>query len=157
MRKIWKWILGIVLVLVVIAVVGFVAHGLYMSHTARVERFENFRPPMANNFDRDDRRDPSFGYDKFHSPQGGFDRRMPMYGNRGFGGFGFMPLPFLFFGGLLRLLFPLTVLALVGYFSYKKGKKDGMAVMSAPTLEPDKVDEPADVPKQRGRKVAKEN
>jgi hypothetical protein len=141
MKNIWKWILGIVIVLVVIAAVGFIASGFFVSRTARVERFEAFRPSMTDDFPHDDWHHPSFEYDRFHSPRESFGHRMPMYGNRGFSGrgfvgYGFAPWPFLFFGGLLRLIFPLAVLAAVGYFSYRKGKKDGAAEVLAGEPEP---------------------
>ena len=62
----------------------------------------------------------------------------PMMGGRGFGGFGFLGLPFLFAGGLLRLLFPLAVLALIAYFAYQQGKKAGMKTTQvAATPEPE--------------------
>ena len=141
MSKTWKWILGIVIGLVVVAAVGFFAHGTFESRTVRVERFDNFRPPMADGFERDGKRGPGFAYDHFRSPMGGFNHGMPMYGRRGFGGYGYMPLPFMIFGGLLRLVFPLAVLGAVGYFSYKKGKKDGAMEVSTPEPEPAKVPE----------------
>ena len=120
MKNIWKWIIGVVIVLVVLAAVGFVASGFFVSRMARVERFESFHPPISENFERGDRRAPGFDYDHFRSPMGGFDRRIPLHGF-------FMPMPFMLFGGFLRLIFPLAVLGAVGYFAYKKGKKDGAA------------------------------
>jgi hypothetical protein len=67
--------------------------------------------------------------------------RQPMMGGRGFGGFGFLSLPFLFVGGLLRLVFPLAVLALVAYFAYQQGKKAGMAAaQSVSALEPEELE-----------------
>ena len=160
MRKIWKWILGIVIVLVVVAAAGFVVRGFYMSRTARVERFNNVRPPAVQGFDRDNQRAPSFGNDKSRTPQGGFDHRMPMYGGRSFGGYGFMPMPLLFFGGFLRLIFPLAILATVGYFAYRKGKKDGLAeavavtpISAAPMPVEEIPSEPVEAPKRRRRKT----
>jgi len=148
MKNVWKWILGIVIVLVVVAAVGFVARGFFVSHTARVERFDNFRPPMTD----------GFGRDNWRGPMGGFNRGMPMHGGRGFGGYRYMPLSFMFFGGLLRLIFPLAMLGAVGYFAYKKGKKDGVAAamsVSAPEIEA--MPEPVETPQPKGRKVAKDD
>ena len=137
---------------------AFVARGFYVTRAARVDRFENFRPPLADRFDRDNWRGPSSRYDKFYGPRGGFDRRAPMcggqsFGGRGIPGYGFLPLPFMFFGGFLRLVLPLAVLAAVGYFAYKKGKHDGSAEVfatSAPAVET--VNEVVEIPKRKGRK-----
>ena len=160
MRKIWKWILGIVIVLVVVAAAGYAVRGFYVFRMARVERFSNFRPPTAQGFDRDNQRAPSFGGDRSRAPQGFYDHRMPMYGSRSFGGYGFMPMPFLFFGGFLRLIVPLAILAAVGYFAYRKGKKDGLAEAVAVTPMPaapihveEIPSEPVEAPKRRRRKT----
>ena len=129
MSKTLKWILGIALGLVILAGVGFVAanfFGLghmsfwggpaYSGHPMMDEYGFNNRGPMGN-------------YQNF---------RHPMMGGRGFGGFGFLGLPFLFAGGLLRLLFPLAVLALIAYFAYQQGKKAGMKTTQvAATPEPE--------------------
>ena len=155
MKSIWKWILGLVVVLVIIATVGLMARGFFVSRTTRVERFEDFHNPMLDGFDRDGKRGPNFGYDHFRSPKGGFNHGMPMHGGRRFGGYGFMRLPFMFLGGLLWLIFPLAVLAAVVYFSYQAGKKAGMnTAQSLPESEPMLDVEPEESPKKRGRKVA---
>jgi len=144
MKTIWKWILGFVIVLVVVAAVGFAVRGFFVPRTVRVEGFESFRNPMDKGFERDGKRVPDFGYDHFRSPMGRFNQHMPMYGyrtfgGRGFGGYGFFPWPFMFFGGLLRLIFPLVVLVAVWYFAYMKGKKDGAAEALASETEPEPV------------------
>ncbi len=156
MKPIWKWILGVVILLVVITVAGFAARDLFISPTARVERFDDFHPPRAENFDPEGDRLPSFGYDKFHGPRDGFSQRLPMHGNRGFGGpgysgYGYLPLPFLFYGGFVRLLFPLGLVALVAYIAYQQGKKIGAAeaLLSAPASKPEAA------PKSKSRKAAK--
>jgi hypothetical protein len=123
MSKTWKWILGITLGLVILAGVGFVAasffgygHMSYWGGPAYNSR------PMMNGY--------GFGN---RGPVDEF--RHPMMGGRGFGGYGFVVLPFFFIGGLLRLVFPLAILGLVAFFSYRAGKQAGMKtaqVASAP-------------------------
>ena len=145
MSKTWKWILGITLGLVILFGVGFVAANFFgFGHMS-------FRggPAYSGHPMMDD-----YGFSR-QAPFDDFHRGMPMHGGRGFGRYGFMSLPFLFFGGLLRLLFPLGILALVGYFSYQAGKKAG--INATPTkVEPliDTEVEPEESPKKRGRKVA---
>jgi hypothetical protein len=146
MSKTWKWILGIVLGLVILAGVGFLAANFfgYGHMSYRVGPAYSGHPMMD---------DYGFGN---RAPMEGFHNfRQPMMGGRRFGGYGFMSLPFLFVGGLLRLVFPLGLLALVAYFSYKAGKKAGMnAVLPAPEPEPVMDAEPEEPKKKRGRKVA---
>jgi hypothetical protein len=146
MSKTWKWILGIVLGLVVLAGVGFAAAYFFgFGHMA-------FRvgPAYAGHPMMDD-----YGFGN-RAPMNGFrNSRGPMMGARGFGGYGFLGLPFLFFGGFLRLILPLGLLALVAYFSYRAGKKAGMNLAPvAPAPEPAIEAEPEEAPKQGGRKVA---
>jgi hypothetical protein len=147
MSKTWKWILGIAAVLVVVAALGFWGWNAfgYTRLPGHMTAFARGYPPMMEEFERGGRGIPGDDYGCWHRPMmGGYDRfHSPMGGY-----YGFMPLPFLFFGGLLRLLFPLGVLALVAYFAYKKGVKDGaleaqVAQNSAPVETP-----------RRGRKVA---
>ena len=114
MSKTWKWILGIVIVLVVVAAVAFAAHGFFTPRYMQTGNFNRFDCPMGRNYD--DFRHPMDGYRGFHHPM--------------VGGYGFMTWPFMFFGGFLRLFFPLLVLAGVGYFSYQKGKKDAMTALA---------------------------
>jgi hypothetical protein len=72
----------------------------------------------------------------------GFHNRGPIAGHQNFRhpmmvGRGFYPL-----GGLLRLIFPLAVLGAVGYFAYKKGRKDGAVEAHALPEEPITASEP---------------
>ena len=126
MSRTWKWILGIVLGLVVLAGVGFLAASYFgFGHMSF------WGGPMMN----------GYGFNNRGPMQGFRDFRHPMMGGRGFGGYGFIGLPFLFFGGLLRLVFPLAVLALVAFFAYRAGKQAGLraaAVVPAPPPEPEK-------------------
>lgn len=138
MSKTWKWILGIVLGLVVLAGIGFAAAYFFgFGHMAFRAGPAYSGHPMMDDY--------------------GFGNRGPMEGFRGFrhpmmGGRGFYSLGgFFFLGGLLRLFFPLAVLGAVGYFSYKKGKKDGAMKILTSTPEP----ELAEIPGKKSDKAAK--
>jgi len=133
MKKVWKWILGIVIVLIVVAVVGFVVRGVFVS---RMNRLNNFQPPLTKNFERGDQRIPSFDNDKFNNPHDNFNQRLPMQSERGFRGhgftdYGFWSFPFILFGGLFKFIFLFVILGVVGYFSYSMGKKAGAAEVLA--------------------------
>jgi len=117
MSRTWKWILGIVLGLIILAGIGFAATYFFgFNHMAvRVGH------PMMDDY----------GF-------GNRGLRQPMMGGRGFGGYGFWGLPFLFVGGFLRLIIPLAILAGVAYFAYQQGKKAGMrSLPSTPVSEPE--------------------
>lgn len=108
MKKIWKWILGIVLVLVLIAVVGF-AWQYFAIHSLGIAMMDEYgrgewRMPMQDGRDFTP---------QFHAP---------MMGRRGFFPYG----GFFFLGGLLRLIIPIGALALVIYLAYRAGKNAGM-------------------------------
>jgi len=136
MSKTWKWIIGIVLGLVILFGVGFVAAQFFgFGHMSYYGRGPYSGHPMMDDFGFGDRV-PRGGYQNF---------RQPMLGGRGF-----YPLGGLFFlGGLLRLIFPLGVLALVGYFSYRAGKKAGMnAGQNMPAIPPVQEAEPEEPAQQ---------
>ena len=138
MSKTWKWILGIVLGLVILAGVGFAtAYFFGFGHMA-------FRvgPAYSGHSMMDD-----YGFGNRGPGEGFRDFRHPMMGGRGFYPLG----SFFFLGGLLRLIFPLAVLAAVGYFSYQKGKKDGAAKALAP------IPEPAEMPEKKSDQSANES
>ena len=124
MSKTWKWILGITLGLVILFGVGFVAANFFgFGHMSFRGGPEYYGHPMMDDY--------GFGN---RGPMGGYQNfRHPMMGGRGF-----YPLGgFFLLGGLLRLIFPLGVLALVAYFSYKAGKKAGMTTaQNTPKVEP---------------------
>jgi hypothetical protein len=133
MSRTWKWILGIVLGLVILAGVGFVVASFFGYGHMSFWGGPAFtsRPMMDGN--RFDERGPLGGYQDF---------RHPMMGGRGFGGFGFVSWPFFFLGGLLRLAFPLAVLALVAFFSYRAGKNAGLRTAQVhPTPQPEEPEE----------------
>ncbi len=113
MKKIWKWILGGLLI-----VVFFIALGYFTYQWGREAAF--YGHPMTSRFDAD----------SWPSPRDNFDRH-PMRMRPGIGPWninGFAPfLPFMLFGGLLRLLLPIGILAIITYLAYQKGKADGRA------------------------------
>jgi hypothetical protein len=134
MSRTWKWILGIVLGLVILAGVGFVVASFFGYGHMSFWGGPAFtsRPMMDGN--RFDERGPLGGYQDF---------RHPMMGGRGFGGYGWIGLPFFFIGGLLRLVFPLALLALVAFFAYRAGKQAGLrAAQVTTTPEPPPAPEP---------------
>ncbi len=118
MSRIWKWILGIVVGLVILAGIGFVAANYFgFGHIASFGRAPYAGHPMMDDYSFGDR-----------APRGDSQSfRHPMMGGRGYYPFG----GFFFFGGLLRLIFPLAILVAVGYFAYRKGKQDGTAEVVA--------------------------
>ena len=130
MSRTWKWIIGILIALVVLAGIGFVAANYFgFSHMAYFGRIPYAGHPMMDDYGFGDR-----------APRGGYQNfRHPMMGGRGFYPFG----GFFFLGGLLRLIFPLAILAAVGYFAYRKGKQDGTveAMTTAPQVESPASDE----------------
>jgi len=137
MSKTWKWILGIVLGLVVLAGVGFAAAYFFgFGHMVfRVGPAYSGHPMMDN-----------YGFGNRGPAEGFRNFRHPMMGGRGF-----YPLGFFFLGGLLRLILPLAVLAAVGYFSYKKGKMDGAANALAP------IPETSEMPEKKSDQPTNEN
>lgn len=146
MSKTWRWILGITLGLVILVGVGFVTASFFgYGHMSIWGGPAYYGRPMMDGY--------GFGN---RTPLDGFrEFRHPMMGGRGLYGYGFISWPFLFIGGLLRLIFPLGVLALVAYFSYRAGKQAGMkTVQTTPEPSPVPGEEPEEPAKRRGRKVA---
>lgn len=134
MKKAWKWILGILVLLVVVFAVSFVVFNVMGSGPrAAVMPFDERAAPMMRDFDNFRHPMVGPGFDNF---------RRPMMGGRGFVPFGGL----FFIGGLLRLLFPLGILALVAYFAYQMGKKAGAAALAPAT--PPAVSTPEGEPPQ---------
>jgi hypothetical protein len=154
MKTVWKWILGIVVVLVVVGlVVGAVfmwqhrpAFGMRSAPFAYRQYQQNAPNNPGNSTPQNNQSKPS-------SPNGTTPNRPMMrrgfgYGQRGFGygpmmGRGPMMMPFGPFGmmgfmffGLIRLIFPLGVLVLVAYVFYQLGKQKGMSKVTAPPANP---------------------
>ena len=168
MSKTWKWILGVLAALVIIGVV-VAAVFVWWNHApltlarraARAQQYAQPAPgtPVAPGSPTVPNNQPGqgmpYGFGRgergFFSGPGG---RMPMMGGRGYGAFGgMMPFGMGFFllGGLLRLIIPLGILALVAILFYQLGKRAGA---SSSTAAPPQAPAPSDPPRP-GRKVAK--
>jgi hypothetical protein len=127
MKKIWKWVLGILLVLIVVTAlvaVPLVLHNRFSANfpaNARMQnpRVDNGQPsgPMMGN-------QPRKGFDSFGGDNGRMSPRMGGGFSR-FGGFTPFGMGFFFLGGLLRLI-PLALLGLLGYGIYQLGKRAGV-------------------------------
>ena len=130
MSRVWKWILGILAVLVV---VGLIAGAVFMwryrlaGWSPRAMMY--YGAPGApgtqpeqnapNDFDR---------LPRYHMEYWG--GHMPMMGGRGWSGpyaAGPFGTGFMLVAGLFRLILPLGVLALVAYLFYHMGKRAGAA------------------------------
>jgi len=114
MKSIWKWVLGILLVLVVIGLLvgsAFLLHGFGRGgiEARDFQGYGQFQPG------------PMMGGGQIY----GFDGRGGMMGGRGFG---FPLIGFCLF--LLRGLIPLTLLALVVYGAYRMGTHRSSAPVS---------------------------
>lgn len=157
MSKTWKWILGIVIVLLLLAAIGgasFVAMRAYSTGAARaVQSFQDGSQPQGN---PGGWRMPMHGdYGEYQMPyrQQGFGGYHPRMGFRG--GFGMMPLGMGFFwlGGLFRLVIPLGLIALVLFLGYQWGKRAGVR-QAAPVAAP--VAAPASTPPAAPAEVSNE-
>ena len=146
MKNIWKWILGIILVLVVVAAlvaVPFVMHN-YMAINFNRAAWQ--AAPGVNPQAPGWNRGPMMrGSDNWQGPQGqtpggyGFgNRKMPMMNNgryfqRGvvpFGGMAPFGVGFMFLGGLFRLI-PLVLFGLLLWGVYQLGKRAGVRSVQA--------------------------
>jgi hypothetical protein len=141
MKKVWKWILGIILVLVVVAALVAVPFVMRNYMAANFNRATVQTAPGTNQ--------QAPGYNggpmmRNFGPRGRFpggfdDRTGRMMGGgrnfeRGFSRFGgFAPFGFglMFLGGFLRLI-PLVLLGLLLWGAYTLGKRSGMRSMQAP-------------------------
>jgi flagellar basal body-associated protein FliL len=196
MSKVWKWIIGILIVLVIVAVVVggvvMVRNRAFMTSRVRPMTYATgqTRPnvqgtpnapgapnaqgtPQVPNTAPNGQRGPMmpygyngqrspmmpYGFTNRNSPMGGWGNRGPMMGKGGSSHFGrFMPfgifgMGILFLGGIVGLVIPLVILALVAFIFYQLGKRAGLNSAKNQTPAPS---EPAPVDTQgRGRKVAK--
>jgi len=130
MSKVWKWILGILGVLIVVGLLagaGFMwrSHRFYVPLRAYEPRYLD-QPALP------DGPGTPRGYEEYRRyHMDGWDGRMPMMGygyryspySHGPMGAGYMPIADFF-----HLLFPLGILALVAYVFYQMGKRAGIAV-----------------------------
>jgi hypothetical protein len=155
MKKAWKWILGILLVLVVVAAlvaVPFVMRNYMTANfsslaTQQTAPGANQQAPGTNPQAPGWNRGPTMNrnFDGQRQGPGGFGgQRNPMMGGgRGFSHFGgFTPFGygFMFLGGLLRLI-PLALFGLLLYGVYQLGKRAGIrsvqvTASAAPQVEP---------------------
>jgi len=123
MKTIWKWILGIILVLVIVGALAAVAF-VWWNNAA-----VTFTPRAA----------PCDGDWNGRALRGTDGWRHPMMGGRGFSRFdgGFMPfsIGFMFLGGLMRLI-PLALVVLAIYVAYRMGKQAGIAAAAMPASAP---------------------
>lgn len=157
MSRTLKWILGILAVVVIVGLVAAAAF-VWWNHVP-MARYRAFSPQVNGTPAPNAPNAPSgqtapgmpyaFRQDR-GTPFGDWGHRGPMMGGRGFSNFGgFMPfgMGFFFLGGLLHLIIPLGLLALVAVLFYQLGKRAG-ASTSAAKSEPPQSPPP-------GRKVAK--
>jgi hypothetical protein len=139
MRSVWKWILGILAVLIVCAALGglgfFFARGRgadFVSAAPVPGNPDTWRMPMHRGF---------------NAPQGGQDFGPGGYGHmRMHRGYGFFPfaMPFMMLGGLFRLLIPLALVVLVGVGAYLLGRNSARRAVLSPAAPP-----PPEAPLQR--------
>lgn len=146
MKNIWKWILGIILILVVVAAlvaVPFIMRNAMAANfslrAAQQQTAPGANPqapgvnPQGNGGPMMNRNFGGFGY-----------QRGPMMGNgRNFGrGFPRLGFGFMFLGGLLRLI-PLALLGLLLYGVYQLGKRAGMRSTTVPAPVSTQAEPPA--------------
>ena len=105
MKTIWKWVIGVVIGLVIVAGLGFAVLGMKHSRSVRFVVSKDF------NYDKSE----GYGYDK-----------------GGYGGGEYSHHPILILVKLLHKLIPLGVLALAIYLAYQQGKKIGAAEAIVP-------------------------
>jgi len=157
MKNIWKWVLGIILVLVVVAALVAVPFLMrnYMAANFNRPSVQNTTPanpsnpttptnpqqrgfngPMMRGFNQQGR-GPG-GFNGFNGPmmRGG---RNFQRGFMPFGGFGLFGFGFMFLGGLLHLAIPLLLLGLLFFGAYQLGMNSGLRsaqVTAAPVAQP---------------------
>ena len=126
MNRFWKWTLGILGILIVLAIltIPFALHHRFGFSAAR--GFDNWHSPMLRDHH-------GFGFDRFHSPM--------MHGSS----FGH----FFFLGRFVKLIFFGVLL----YRAYRLGKRNARVVFDPATSPPPPRVEPERLPKP-GRKVA---
>ena len=159
MKNIWKWILGIILILVVVVAlvaVPFIMRNAMTTNFSLRATQQQAAPganpqapgvnpqgnggPMKNRNFGGQRQGPGgFGYQRGPMMGNGrnFERGFPRFG--GFAPFGF---GFMFLGGLLRLI-PLALLGLLLYGVYQLGKRAGMRSTTVPAPVATQAEPPA--------------
>ncbi|MDK1028048.1 MAG: hypothetical protein QGM50_05050 [Anaerolineae bacterium] len=144
MKTIWKWVIGVVIGLVIVAGLGFAVLGMKHSRSVRFVVSKDFNYDKSEGYGYD--KPGGYDYDDYdkRSPIDGFDHGFYKYKNHGFnkGGYGggeYSHHPILILVKLLHKLIPLGVLALAIYLAYQQGKKIG----AAEAIVPPKAKEPA--------------
>lgn len=121
MKTVWKWILGIFIVLVAAGVIVCAVFAWRnQAMTAFVHRPQPFSQQQPGPFNLPNHKlTPNNNGSPFY--------RGPMMGRHEFMRFGFFPFGMGFFmiGGLLRWILPLGILALVAFLFYQMGKRAG--------------------------------
>ena len=134
MSRTWQWILGI---LAGIVVIGLIVGAVFMwqNHMAW------WGPGGFAASGGDPQQGPvgPYGYEgyrRYHMDNWGWG--MPMHGGGYPGSYGYTPFGtgFMIVAGLLRLLLPLGLLALVAYVFYQMGKRAGGASATAAPVAP---------------------
>jgi hypothetical protein len=130
-RTIWKWVLGIVVVLLVCAVLGGV--GFFFARGSGANLVRAMPVPGRGSWSM-----PM--HPGFHGPNGGQQDFGPgMYGHmrmHGYGGFFPFGMGFMMLGGLFRLLIPLVLIALVGVGAYLLGRNSARPATVSPAAPP---------------------
>ena len=166
MKKVWKWILGIVIALVVVGLVvgaifawqhGFTtmrrapfAYRQFQGQTApgkTAPQNNQSNPTTPTTPQQNGRgfmpgRGKGFGYGPMMTGRGGFNRfgmMMP------FGPFG---MGLMFFGAFLRLIIPLGILALVAWLFYSLGKRARKSSGTVQAADPAPAPTTTDTPPQ---------
>ena len=158
MKKAWKWILGIILVLVVVAALvavpfvmrNYMAANFSFRATQQTAPGVNPQAPGTNPQVPGPNRGPMMNRNFNGQGQGfggfGGQRGPMMGGGRGFSRFGgFTPFGFgfMFLGGLLRLI-PLALFGLLLYGVYQLGKRAGVcSAIPAPVPVSTQAEPPA--------------
>ena len=150
MKKVWKWILGIVIILVVVELVVGAVFAWQHSSTFTMRRapfaYRQFQGQTAPGKTAPQNNQSSPTAPTTPQPNGrgfmlgrgnGFGYGPMMMGGRGFNRFGMMMpfgpfgMGFMFFGAFLRLIIPLGILVLVAWLFYSLGKRAGMSARVA--------------------------
>ena len=134
MSKILQWILGI---LAVIVIVGLVLGAVFMWRNNMAWSGSGgmmYNAPGAPNApDWPQAPDAPYRFERYpRYHMDGWSGGMPMHGYSGPYAVGPFQTGFLMFAGLLRLVLPLGILALVAYIFYQMGRRAGMSAPAAP-------------------------
>ena len=164
MKKVWKWILGIVIVLVVVGLaVGAVfawQHGFSFTMRRAPFAYRQYQgrtapgktAPQNNQSNPTTPTTPTTPQQNgrgFMPGRGnGFGYGPMMMGGRGFNRFGMFGMGLMFFGAFLRLIIPLGILALVAWLFYSLGKRARKSSSTVQAAEPAPAPTTTDTPPQ---------